>query len=62
MAAVQVPDTWRASPTAPQVPPMEWAQRKDSVYLTIKVPDLTNEKVRDRLAAAPTAKSNNRLT
>lgn len=28
-----------------QVPPMEWAQRKDSIYLTIKVPDLTNERV-----------------
>lgn len=28
-----------------QVPPMEWAQRKDSIYLTIKIPDLTNERV-----------------
>ncbi|KAJ8608911.1 hypothetical protein CTAYLR_005268 [Chrysophaeum taylorii] len=30
---------------ATQVPPMEWAQRKDSIYLTIKVPDLKNESV-----------------
>lgn len=27
------------------VPPLAFAQRKDSVYLTIGVPDLTNEKV-----------------
>lgn len=30
---------------AAKVPPMEWAQRKDGVFLTIKVPDLTDEKV-----------------